>query len=296
MKKAAIIILLVVSCWLLVVGYAHAEPISLSVTPSVIELVARAPDNLEAKLTIANESDLPVELETELLPFTPLGEEGKIQLVNTTLPIKDLITIDKSVMLRPREKKDLTLNILIPPDQPEEDYYFTVAFIQDPTRGVDVLNPQELRAHTNVRGGVGVNVLLAIKTPQTASSLQIDEFKTSRYFNSGPVPFTLRVANNGKHWAKVRGQVIITNMFGQKIGLVNIPEETVLAQNSRQLNLIFPEKVLLGMYTAEVLIDNTDRNKIFFFALPGRYGASIIVILVIIAFFAKRVKSKLRAY
>jgi hypothetical protein len=92
-------------------------------------------------------------------------------------------------------------------------------------------------------------------------------------------------------------------MFGQTIGKVNLLSVNILANtvrripDSTQLNqttAVWPEKFLVGPYTATLTLALSDNGPLFtrnitFFAFPLEYLIAILLIICLIIFIAVRV-------
>jgi hypothetical protein len=105
---------------------------------------------------------------------------------------------------------------------------------------------------------------------------------------------------------------VIKNMFGQIIGKVNLLPVNILANTVRRIPdslqtnpnsnnyqgtfpvAVWPEKFLVGPYTATLTLALSDNGPLFtkelvFFAFPLEYLAAIILIICLIIFIAIRV-------
>jgi hypothetical protein len=132
---------------------------------------------------------------------------------------------------------------------------------------------------------------------------KIEEFSTPFFVSKGPIPFTLRVKNSSDHFVTPKGNIVINNMFGQTIGKINLLSVNVLSNTVRRIpdslqtnptEAIWPEKFLVGPYTATLTLALSDNGPLFtkelvFFAFPLEYLAAIILIICLIIFIAIRV-------
>jgi len=228
--------------------------------------------------------------------------------------------------LGPRQKKNLELQFTIPKNEASSDYYFSVIFLarrsasigesapQGSTQKNDAGSPpnEENTQGQNlsiINAGVAANVLLSISDknqPQAA----IEEFTAPTFLKSGPVDFTVRIKNIGTHVITPKAIIFIKNMFGQTVGRVDIEPDNILADSIRALTdtqtassssnfssqkAIWPERFLLGPYTATLNIAISDKGPVYnqsiiFLALPIQLIIGIIlgIILAIAIFFRVR--------
>ena len=140
----------------------------------------------------------------------------------------------------------------------------------------------------------------------------IEDFSTPFFVSKGPIPFTVQVQNSSDHYVTPKGNIVIKNMFGQTIGKVNLLPVNILANtvrripdslqaslnsNSDQGNFpvaIWPEKFLVGPYTATLTMALSDNGPLFtkeiaFFAFPLEYLTAILLIVCLIIFIAIRI-------
>ncbi len=309
---------------------AHAEGISLKVSPSVIQIRAQSPSDVRAPFIIENQSNQSVTLKIGYKLFNSANsQEGAIVFLNDseTSSSSDKKIFEKmqildaddspidSLDLGPKQQKKLQLQILLPKDEPSADYYFTLVFLHSIPSIIDQNNikrdKKDQKSIASLQGGIGLNVLLAVgdlETPQGS----INEFSTDWYRQSGPVSFTVQVKNNGLHYINPSGMILIKNIFGQTVGRVDIPPTVILKNTTRSLvdgrqiastslatQATWPEKFLLGLYSANISIAMSADGPVYnrtvrFAAFPLEPLAAFIVIVVVLSIFYLRVKKKIR--
>ncbi|MCL4354614.1 hypothetical protein M1349_04075, partial [Patescibacteria group bacterium] len=259
---------------------AQAASISLGVFPPIIQIDSTPPADISSPIEIQNNSEDPVQLKIIFKPFKASASEngtpeylkdgvsfGDDPLFFQKVKILDGEEMVGSIELAPKQVKKLTLNIDIPADQPPSDYYFSVLFISKTQIETDTNN-------TQAAGGIGTNVLLTIGPKGTTTGV-IKEFSAPFWLEKGPVPFTIRVANTSKHFINPKGQVLIKNMFGMTIGRVDLLPVNILSGTTRIIpgtsgskqvvvnnSALWPEKFLLGPYTATLTISLSEQGPI----------------------------------
>jgi hypothetical protein len=256
--------------------------------------------------SIQNFTDSSVPLTISLKPFTAdPAENGNITFLDAAnfpdpflpqrIQVLDNNNSINSLALSPQQKKDLTLEVQIPGNEPKGDYYLSLVFSS---------STQSLSNRSSSQATIGIasNILLSIG-PVGKTSGHIEDFSTPFFVAKGPIPFTLRVKNTSDHYITPKGSIVIKNMFGQAIGKVNLLSVNVLSNtirripDSTQMNptlAIWPEKFLVGPYTATLTLTLSDSGPLFtreimFFAFPLEYLIAILLIIGLIIFIAVRV-------
>ncbi len=301
---------LLATCYLLLPStnlYAQeisdSDQFSLGIFPTVIEINADPPAIINSNINIENQSENELHLNLMIRFFKPkensngqieLLSEGEIYGPDPTFRQKIKILEDKreikDITFKPFEAKNLTLEIILNRGDPVSDYYFSVIFI---SKAEDIHET----SGSQIVGGIGTNVILSVGKKGKITG-EIREFSAPRVVFSGPIPFTLLVRNNSQRYIVPEGNITIKDMFGRKAGQLNILPQYILANSDRFMNasdqesistlhgpaLIWPEKFLLGLYTATAHVRLAQdgpvfETKISFLALP-------LYIIAVISFFA----------
>lgn len=339
MKK--LIFIFILSTLYCIPTTASAQEASLTVSPPLLEIEAIPPIELETPIIIRNDSQKSVTLQIMLKPFTAYSETGDIQFLegNDAFPGANPKIIDRikvreksipisEVTLGPKEEKKLDLYIGLAASEPHSDYYFGIVFL--PTGGkTEESDSEEDQNASSIQGGIGINVLLSVG-PRTDAKGLIQEFSAPRFLSSGPVPFTVRVKNTGSKYITPKGTIIITNMFGQKIGRVNLLssnilpgtirafinedlyKETLRTEATREKSnntaqeekatfepkAIWPETFLVGPYTATLRMSLSPEGPELvrdyrFFAFPTQLLLGLILGIALFLTIRTRLKRKL---
>lgn len=301
------LLLLIASSYLLVaINKALAAPLSFSISPSTFEIEAQSLDEVKTQFQINNETDKILSLDIKLIPFVPKKDSNKVEFLNLDLPIKEFVVIEdkdvplKNLTLQPQETRNLTLHLFIPKIHEPNDYYFSIVFLSNPEQPKAIaINEGELRAYSAISGGIAANVLLAIKEKrEEPARVTISEFSTSKFLQSGPAIFSLKIKNEGKHFIKPEGKIILTNFLGQTI-ILDLPSQTILAGENRLYPpIITANAFLLGPYSAQLEFDSpinptVDGVKTNFYAFPFKQFLLGILIIILLLKFKKRIKLKL---
>lgn len=315
-------------CLLSTAPSAQAQDISFGIYPPISQIDAKAPADIKSPLFIENLSDNPIDLSISYKAFIPAqSEDGKIEFLDNfeSLPdpsiTKKVFIMDgankiTSLTLSPKQKKNLIMEILLPATQPKGDYYFSVIFSSSPQ--------QEGFTNSSVQtGAISMNVLLTVG-PKGKTNGILEDFSSPLFVDSGPVAFNVAVKNTGNHFIQPKGEIIIKNVFGQNIGKVSLLQVNILANSTRRMpdtlqittnkneyekirqavekNLfpvaVWPEKFLLGPYTATLTLSLSDQGPVFkksvhFLAFPISLIVAIIIVLAITIFIILRVRQKI---
>lgn len=292
----------------------YAQELSFSVSPQLVELAPETPGPLESLIKITNNSEQKQSFDIKLIPFEPSGNSGQINFLNTELPIKDNVAIIDNdipitgITLRPKESKTLKLYILIPPQfevgppslSPGEagDNYFSVVFLPKITNLIspEATRPEEIRAYSKIAGGLATNVLLSLGRVKNAQPhLRIVNFSSQNFIEHGPLPISVEIANDGNHFAKVGGEILVTNMLGQTIAKLPIAPQNILSQNNRLHKIVLPDKFLIGSYHIKLNLDlpAQGNRSITFLAIPYKQFFWISLLAAALLFIKKRVARRI---
>ena len=327
-QKTSLFLLCIGIISLVLPSQTRADQVSLQLSPSMLRIEAKPPADVWTPFVIKNNSDQPASLTIGYRALDPLASSngtvvflkngkaftGQDQKIFSKMQIVDDANISHdSIDLGPKQKERLRLRILLPVNEPISDYYFTVLLLQTPNKNSQNdsnVNIESQKSHTSLEEGIGMNVLLAVGDKETPQGT-IQTFAAPFFSDTGLVPFTLSVSDEGTHFIIPKGIILIKNIFGQTVGKLPIPSSIILAGTSRTLGntvasendgsssqIIFPEKFLLGLYTATVTLNLSDKGPVYvrtihFFAFPVLLVCEILFILVIVWYIYLRVKRKL---
>jgi len=262
--------------------HAQSPDFSLSIDPPVLQITAEPPADVEAKINIRNNSDKAVDLDILIKMFKQVsGGSGMVEFTGDALndeqkAIKDTIKVYDGelvvtkVGLSAQEAKDLTIKLNLDKNVPRGDYYFSLIFLSSSLQ-------DDQKEVSKALGGITTNLIVSIGKPGPDSG-QISEFSVPFFLASGPVPFTLLVQNNGENYITPSGSITITDIFGRHLGKVDILPQHILVGGRRYLTdpksasingqndhnlVVWPEKFLSGLYSAELNLKLSDKGPSF---------------------------------
>ncbi|MEK7573272.1 MAG: hypothetical protein AAB531_02500 [Patescibacteria group bacterium] len=299
MKKFFLLIFISFSL-LILPKTVEAEQRGIGVYPPIIKITASAPSDISVPISVKNMEDKPIEATISIRPFK-IDQSGAINYILYKDYTREVSALIETVVLQeenqnvsklvfsPNGIKNLKLKIDIGKDQKEKDIYFSVLFLvtnQD--------SSENTRSLLSI--GTATNVLLAIGE-NTLPSYQ-DRFSSSVLTSEGNLKFKITLANTGKHFMSIKPQLIIKNVFGKEIEILNLKEENILLGQTKELSNTNPDNLVIsgkkyyfGPYIAILSLNTagqeTISNKsITIFVLPGStiwlLSAGTIIILLII--------------
>lgn len=302
----------------------HAENVNLRAYPSLIQIKAPTFSELNANVTVENLTENSVRIDTQIRLFKPSdAENGEIEYQDpATDPdqiLKKIHLFDgenaiTGLTLGPNQKRQLKVQISLKENEPQNDYYFSVIFINKPKIYESQSDSKESsqNSFSTIDTGVASNILVSVGSQNSdKNSGSIEEFSSPKSLEKGPLPFTIKIHNNGSKYFTTKGIIYIKNMFGQTVGKIDLPSQNILSNSSRYLSnqtlqtptynlhpqVIWKEKFLLGFYEARLSLEaqgNTPITRsIRFFVFPAKFIAGSIVCLLLVLLISKRVKQKM---
>lgn len=305
---------------------AYADDISLGVYPTVTEITAHSGETLETRVTVKNLSNSSASVTTLLQPFTS-GSDGSGQVRYTDDQPDIFSTIQvfserqhvNEVEIAPHEEKPLTLRISIPEDQTPRDYYFSLVLLSKPVPQTETGEPG-IQAHSSISAGVASHFLISVNK-QSNQELSLTEFSTAPLHTASPIPFRLRIANDGPNFSQAQGTIIVDNIFGMAAQKIIVPETTVLSQSTRNLGEVsntnqnapagnqVPDAaneptiqetapLFPGIYRARLSIQEegtkTPFTKTIYFAVaPYELVTALMVIVILLFLIRKRIQTRI---
>ena len=212
-KKIIIILLFVffLNTEYSILNTVSAQQVSLSISPPLIEILAKPGKSMLVRYTINNDGD-PTVLTAKVTNFAPLGIYGQVQLVdelegpvNFSLDNADY-KLDKPFFIKNNKQIQLLLRIKIPPGAPNGDYYYNFNITSNPAGSID----QTSTSYTAAT--VGSNILITVTdsqnfqiVPQIADFIIVNGHKIkfagnviNLFDSTDPIIVRLVLKNNGK--------------------------------------------------------------------------------------------------
>lgn len=312
MKTKLLTTLIVGSIFLHSAGMIHAEGESLSIFPPIIEIQTTPPSSPFTAIQLTNNNTEDITLEIQLIPFKTSQNTGEVTLMPEEATkglnpfiinrIQFLVEDKKTenITLEGLQTKEIILNLNLQKGDPTGDFYYSIVFM---TPGKETNEGSS----SQIPAGIATNLLLSIG-PKEKVFGGISEFSTKKFMTKGPVDFTLKLHNGGKHLVIPEGKIAIENMLGKQVGSVDILPQYVLAGSDRLLindlknenaTVRWNEKFLFGFYKATASIRLEENGTILkqsttFFAFPLSLFFPMVGIIFIILSIYIRVRRKIK--
>lgn len=305
-----------------------ADEVSLGISPPNTEISLTSPASKQIPLTIENFSNETVTLTISYQEFTQDDNENG-GIIYRRAPTTAFTTFTSyltvlennqpvtEISLNQAQKKTLLLDINLPTDMPKRDYTFSIIFTGKTTKNLDTL---QNNSYSTIQPAIAANILLSVNQIGSQEGT-IDTFSAPKFMSSGPIPFTLKVSNMGQHKVTATGTIAITNMFGQQIHEITLPQTRILSQTKRWLTnrnytensdqfeaisnqaeslphaILWDQRFLFGYYKALATLSfdetTTVSQEITFVILPYKQLVIFVATIAAVLFIQKRLKSHL---
>ena len=302
MKKSTAIIIFIIIINFIFTFPAHAQTLSLSLWPPLLEATMQPGRSITAVYKLTNNSDRPLEITPQIYPFEPQDESGQIKIKfltpKSSLP-QPLFSFESREKLGEPftvtfgETKELVLKITLPKNLSEKDYYYTLLF-----------STAEIAFENQAEGGksgavsqIGGNILITTSQLGKPSLLgAISSFSAPTIIDSfSATDFAVILENRGKNLWKPFGEIKIKGFFKEKTE-IKVLEQNVLDYSSRKLSLEpFRPRIPLGPFKAKLDLTLNQEgpslsSEINFWYLP--YKALGIILLFTLAVILVRKTTK----
>lgn len=224
---------------------SFAQQITLSIAPSLLEVIIKPGKSILVAYSLQNLSD-PTIITARVLPFIPKGNNGNLEILKEfSGPIRFSlnnadIAIDKPFFMRSRDQQQLLLNIRVPEGATEGDYYYTLLAETQPPPGIEGTSSSQAKTT------IGANILITVtSTGETDVKGKIVLFeilprydinffgKRHRLFDSNDkIPLMFSIENTGKNLVKPQGTITLRGNFGERAEYDILPQN-ILAESQR---------------------------------------------------------------
>ncbi len=159
----------------------------------------------------------------------------------------------KEFILEPGGRQTVRFIIDVPPDAPPGGHYLSILASLD----AGDAGPSGV----SVGQRVGALVLLRV-AGEVKEDLRVAAFAGPSLAARGPVDFDLLVRNLGNVHLRPAGVVTVTNMFGNEVTRIPVPEENILPGSERTLTVTWDAGWQIGWFTAEYVGIYGARNTV----------------------------------
>ncbi|MDE2591036.1 MAG: hypothetical protein KGL95_15370, partial [Patescibacteria group bacterium] len=217
-KLFAIIIFIILTVTVVFsAAYAQKTPaIDLTISPTVLELVATPGDTLTQKFRVRNNGSQATTLGITVDKLTV--QDGQITPTNPT-PADDFmswISFDKKTFsANPKEWTDVSITLTIPKSAAFGYYY---ALRIEPITATESANTPAAK----LIGQIVLPVLLTVRSPGAKSEVQLLNFQTPSLVEYLPAVFSVTIKNTGNVHVKPRGNIFIQGPGNVDLGTLDI--------------------------------------------------------------------------
>lgn len=263
------------------------------VGPGRTEIVVNPGETVVQEISVTNRITEDREFKLEIEDVS--GTADASSAVNLTAgergpySIRDYISFpEDSFVLELGERAHIPVTITVPPDAEPGGYYgsvlvSTVRVADGDGGGSTTRSPIIAR--------VGSLIFLTVRgeTVTEGSVTDISLVDDAFWHEKGPIDIGILYENTGSVHLNPYGEISISNMFGERVGFVELEPWFVLPQSLRLREISWDREFLLGRYTATALInrgyDNiVDEVSVSFWVLPWKIVGGVFLALFIVLF------------
>lgn len=173
----------------------------------------------------------------------------------------------------PKSEKAIPYTIHVPSNATAGGHYFSLIV-------------RNVASDTSKGSSAAINVQVAslfslIVQGQIVEKAIITNYTVPSFQEYGPIAITASVKNLGDIHIRPTGAVHVTNLFGKEVATFPLPEENIFPDASKDYVFSFTDKLLLGPYTAKLLVTYGQAHQ---FSLVASHTIWIIPWKVILVF------------
>jgi hypothetical protein len=275
----------------------QGEGQALEIGPPVISRSVDPGSSLELSISLRNVSQNTLVVKSQINDFIAGGEDGTPKLLledgeSSPFSIIKWVAPLSDLTLEPKELADLRVKVTVPANASPGGYFGIVRFT--------ATAPELQDTGVSLSASLGSLIFIGV-SGEANEELSLESFETINPSNTGslfeytPVEFAVRLKNTGNIYEQPTGKITITDMFDNKVGVVNVnlAKNNILPQSTRKFdqllldNTVIGDKMLFGKYTADLKITYGADNKelsstLTFWVIPYKLIAIIIVLLIML--------------
>jgi len=233
-----------------------ANAMGIKISPLKIEEIVQPGETMPQVVKVTNSSDVSKILYPYFRDFVAEGELGSPKLINigSSEGMGEWIKLSNTgVQFGPNEEKSIQFNIEVPKNASPGGHYGAILFGNKPD---DIkLNSEDKGAAMATAQQVACLILLQV-AGDIRDDGRIREFKTDKSLYGSPykINFLTRVENLGNVHIKPRGNIKITNMFGQEVANIafNDPGANTLPKSIRRYENNWSDNKGFGRFKASL--------------------------------------------
>ena len=276
------------------------EKIGFSISPFSFEYDAKPGDKINGVLRVENINNEEINVTIDPESLIAYGQDGQVALTEEepTFSLKKWVVLNKkSERIKPKDFAYFDFTINVPKDIEPGTHYgaLTVTFTGDKkeftSTGADIIQKS--------------SAIVLLRLPgDTVEDLRLTYFQTDKFFYTDTnVKFSALLENKGNVHVKPFGQILIFDLFGNKIKEINLTGKNVLPNNKR----IFEEDVNIepiSYFRAELnmFYGSTSQKTIFAqtnfiginWPVLSKYLLILLAVIVFYIIFRKRINKAVK--
>ena len=276
--------------------FAQESQVGLTITPLTFEISANPGTAIENKVEVSNPTKNTINVAMEVEDFTALGEEGGVAVGEQESEIYSLkkwvTATPKAFVLAPGANKIVTFRVDIPDNAEPGGKYATIL-----ASVTGVTGPKQSGATINPKVG---SLLLVSVSGDITEAVKVQDFEVPNFVSQGPVPLVLRILNEGTVHERPTGLITVTDIFGNEVAKVEIPQKNVLPGAVRKVETQLKNQWLWGIrYRATLSGSYGSQNtpltaSVDFWAFPWQIALPVLIVLIVIIWLIVRGRNKVK--
>ncbi len=271
---------------------AHAqESIPLTISPVKTEVSVQRGTQTSFDVTVVNRGSKTIRGSFRISDFTVV-ENGAPNFMDknadTNRSASQWVSLSQdSAVIEPGNSSTTQVVVSAPPDAKAGGHYAAVLF-----------QPGDFEQEGSTNVSVRVASLLNIKVEgMILEKARIMAIRTPFFLESGPVPITFSLLNQGDYHIVPRGEVKLINMFGSVVEEDQIESLNVFPGSIRKYDLSTGKSLLLGPYKAQISLSYGDGNNSLaeernVFIFPWKLFLIVLLGFVILFYMGKGITGK----
>lgn len=273
-----------------------------TVGPAKLESFVEPGEERVLSLSIANRTGRSHRFSISIEDFTSSSEEGRsVELLGESVgerSLKSFVYIaDKDFTLSHGQRALVPVVVSIPAGTDPGGRYAGVVVSMFPTDSD--LPVGGVSAQTQTIAQIA-SLLFITVSGENVYEGKLESFQTKNnqlFFANSQIPFRLVFSNEGTAHLNPYGIIVIKNMFGKEVGVIEVDPWFVLPESMRTRDLSLDGKNFFGKYTAVAQInrgygDVVDEMQTSFFVLPIQKILILIGLLFGVVFLTKKSLAK----
>ena len=252
---------------------------ALTVAPAKTELYVNPGDELTLQFIVRNDDPVDSYIYPKVQGFSE--DEGGSKIFLDKTPETEWVSLPSEIFAPSQKEIKVDVKINVPEDAPPGGHFLAIGFSSLP--------PEGRRGTGNVAIGVNVIGLVYINVSgQTVEKASISNFNLKSFVLNLPLKLSYTIKNEGNTYIRPRGEIVFTNILGQKSGavLINPRELQILPNREKVLETSWEPKFAFGPYKVNFNMsygkaENLQFSKWIFIASLNQIIIFIIIVLFV---------------